>query len=398
MRKSFRMATVVGPAIHWAVTFVGLLGATTFNTTPSKGRGDDFVQDYVSARAWRHGADPYGDLVKLRVTAGLPFYDAVPINPHPPAAWLIVLPLTFFSFPTSLALLKLINLGCLSFVWQLATRDWFLGKATRGWRIGRWPADLAGGALLGSWAPVYQGYDWGQPVGILAVLVAATVWLARNNRAIAAGVVTGLAVGIRPFLFCLVASWVAWPRRVGFKAFAAAVATTCAIFASAGVWPWKWAQAALSVQHFAHTMRSLPILLGFELDAALVATVCVFLIGFWAASNASAEVSLTLCLSLILTVYPLAWFHYDVCLIPLVIRLYGSWIADDSRAATAGRFLLFGYFLLRMPPTVHDAPAIQLWLQAIARLFAACAALIAIRCGARETQPIPIGRCSQPPD
>ncbi|HVK07582.1 MAG TPA: glycosyltransferase 87 family protein, partial [Gemmataceae bacterium] len=182
-----------------------VLGACHLALPASKTNGEDWVQDYLSARALLRGEDPYQDLPAMRAAAGVPSSatDPVPVNPHPPGAFLWLLPLGALDYPASFLALRLLNGLALGLAWNGAWRV-FARPAERT----RWLLAAAGGAF-GFWGPVYQGFDFGQPSGLLALAVLG-LWVAlRGDGPFRKGLALGLACTVRPFFFILSAAGMA---------------------------------------------------------------------------------------------------------------------------------------------------------------------------------------------
>ncbi|HYH66379.1 MAG TPA: hypothetical protein VD866_16925, partial [Urbifossiella sp.] len=148
--------------LRTAVTFVALWLTSSFALRESRAHGDDLVQDYVSARALRDGLSPYLPLDDLRDRAGFPprpGHVMVRHNPHPPGAVLLTVPFAGADFGAALDRVRLAQLAALAVAWALCFR--LAAPPLPGWT---WA--LVGGGF-GLWAPVWQGLDWGQPVGVL---------------------------------------------------------------------------------------------------------------------------------------------------------------------------------------------------------------------------------------
>ena len=183
---------------------------------------DDFTQDFVSAEAWAAGEDPYG----LQRVQGPRLIDA-PIsvdslrrehrNPHAPAQFLLLAPLTALPYRAARTIWLLLTTG-------LTTVALFALARGFGWSRGAaWTLGLAALAL-----PVVQSdLLYGQIGGpLLALLVLA--WRdVKAGREVRAGVAIGLAAAIKLFPAFLIIPLIRrrqW-RGIGFLCATAAVVT-----------------------------------------------------------------------------------------------------------------------------------------------------------------------------
>ncbi|MFO0800140.1 MAG: glycosyltransferase family 87 protein [Gemmataceae bacterium] len=330
--------------LRTAITFVALWVTSSFALRESHAHGDDLVQDYVSARALRDGLSPYLPLDELRDRAGLPprpGHVLVTHNPHPPGAILLTLPFAADEFGTALVRVRLMQLAALAAAWAVCFR--LAAPPLPGWA---WA--LVGGGF-GLWAPVWQGLDWGQPVGVLA-LAAAGIWaLGRAGRPLAFGLVLGLACTVRPFfaLNCVVA--MKWTRREQLTTFAGALVGGLVPFALVGTLPWEWYRTASAAGAYAAECGSLPGVLGLGTTAgvALYAAAGVVLASLrWKALAADSTLALAAVAAMMM--YPLAWFQYDVSLIPVV-----AWVAVTAHRVNS-RFALLALAVFVAARAVPD--------------------------------------------
>jgi hypothetical protein len=326
-----------------------VLGACQLVLPVSKTNGEDWVQDYLSARALLRGEDPYQDLPAMRRAAGIPSTatDPVPVNPHPPGAFLWLLPLGAMDYPASFLTLRVLNGLALGFAWNGA---WvvFARPGGRAW----WGLAAAGGAF-GFWGPVYQGFDFGQPSGLLA-LAALGLWVAlRGGGPFRHGLALGLACSVRPFFFILsAAGMTGGPRRIGTSA-AGFVLGFGFPFLVVGTTPWGWwLESASHSGGYTHLMGTLPGILGLRTGPAvgLYLAAWAALIGIRQRRGPDDVVALGL--AAVLWVYPLAWYHYDTIFVAGVVWILAE---ADRRAGRAAVWLLVGYLLLRTPPSVLEA-------------------------------------------
>jgi hypothetical protein len=331
-------------ALHGTVTFLALWATSSWALRESRAHGDDLVQDYVSARAFREGVSPYLPLDDLRDRAGFPprpGHVMVRFNPHPPGGILLTVPFAGADFGAALDRVRLAQLAALAAAWVIAYR--LFAPPLPGWV---W-ALLGGG--FGVWAPVWQGLDWGQPVGVLT-LAAAAVWaLARTPRPFAFGLVLGLACTVRPFfaVSCVVA--VGWKSRDQLRALAGAMVGGLVPFVAVGVTPWEWYQLASEAGAYVAECGSLPGVLGLgtRTGVLLYATAAgVLAVLRW--RGLSADGTLALAAVAAMLTYPLAWFQYDVSLIPVV-----AWVAVTAHR-TENRVALLAVALFVAARAVPD--------------------------------------------
>lgn len=327
-----------------AVTFAVLWATLSWTLRESRAHGDDLVQDYVSARALLDGLSPYRPLDELRERVGIPprpDHVMVRTNPHPPGAVLLTVPFAGADFGAALDRVRLAQLAALAAAWALVYS--LVAPPMPGWMWG-----VLGGAF-GVWAPVWQGLDWGQPVGVLA-LAAAVVWaLGRAPWPLAFGLVLGLACTVRPFfaINCVVA--VGWTRRQQLTALAGALVGGLAPFAAVGIAPWEWYRLASEAGAYVEGCGSLPGVLGLGTGAGVLMYAAAF--GVLAAlrwRGLSADGTLALAAVAAMLTYPLAWFQYDVSLIPVV-----AWVAVTAHR-TDSRFALLAVVLFVAARAVPD--------------------------------------------
>jgi hypothetical protein len=369
-------------AAEVAITFATLAALAGFALRESRAHGDDLVQDYVSARAWLDGESPYLPLNDLRARAGMPpvpGHVLVRYNPHPPGAILLTAPYARTDFAVALFRLRAVQLLAVALTWAVAYRMFDPAAS-------RWLWAVLGG-LFGLWAPLWQGLDWGQPVGLLALAVVVVWGLARADRAGWFGLVLGFACTLRPFPALLAVLAVGWPRARRRLALATALAGGLFPFLLVGIWPWQWYRLASDAKGYVAECGSLPGVLGlgawggvalFALAAGLLAWARLRGLGRDSAAALAAVAAML--------TYPLAWFQYDVSLIPVV-----AWVAAvagraGNRPALAG---LAAFLLLRtIPDVIPDPQGAGLvdvlgrnkgWMQAAARGLLLLAVLGAAR-------------------
>lgn len=196
---------------------------------PAPQDGVDFFQEWSSARSFFQGGSVYGDLPDLAeqflgVRADRT-RSHVPVNAHPPAAILLLMPLALLDYPD----------GCL--VWNLLSLAAFgasIGLVMHGLRIpfSRW-AWFPLVTLLLLCNPLRQQTNQGQLSGLLSLLVTG-IWIsARSGRPVWSGVLLGTATALKLFpgflliYFVLRRQW--WTVAVGVISFAALNGVTATI-------------------------------------------------------------------------------------------------------------------------------------------------------------------------
>ncbi len=365
-----------------AVTLAGLAATSAW---VAHGRGvavTDLPQDYASARAWLAGEPAYAPLADLQPRAGLPAPDPsvmVRANPHPPVAVLLTAPYAPLDFGAALAAVRWTQLAALALAWA-ACFELFRPA------VSPWAWAAAGGAW-GLWCPVWQGLAWAQPVGLLALGTVAVWALARAERAFAFGVVLAALTLVRPFAAVHVVLACGWTGRKMALAAAGLAAGGAVPFALLGVTPWEWYRLASDAGGYVSWCGSVPGVLGLGPRGGqlLYAAAAAVLAGLrWRGAGTDAVAALAAVTAML--AYPLAWFQYDVTLIPVV-----AWVlAGGNRAAVWGAA---AYLALRVVPDMTPAAGgrgvAELlarnkdWLQVLARGVLLAAAGAAGRAAAR---------------
>jgi hypothetical protein len=345
---------------------LALAAACCITAAASKADGDDFVQDYVSARAWLSGENAYRDLNAMRVANGFPRNEQIPFNPHPPLAILLATPFAFSHFAFALRLYQCCQILTLASAWVLTLRL----------ALAMWPSlpVVAGGAMvIGLWPPVWQGLDWGQPVGFLALATLAILTTARAENAFASGAALAAGVGIRPYYLFMSAGWSRWSKQVVLPALAAAVLISLVPFVSVGCTPFTWLERAISVRGFIAGAGTLPGLLRLGYAGGLMLSISGVCLAWFIGRRFSPEAAGAFGLVVGLIVYPMGWFHYDAVLVPVV-----AWalVRADQHGRPAARWLTLLYILTRLVPIVSDPPLIQMWAQVCGRCVMAIGVLI----------------------
>jgi hypothetical protein len=239
-----------------------------------------------------------------------------------------------------------------------------------------WAYAAVGGALA-LWAPFWQGVDWGQPVGVIALLAVALWHFARQQRPLALGIVLGTACLVRPFLVAAAAATGAWPLQRILTAALASIVAAGMGFLLVGVWPATWLHKAALAGQFTSACGSLPGVLGMSTAtgttfffASLALLAAVFRLR--GATDGAVGIALTAAM----LSYPLAWFQYDVTLIPVVV-----WVAANSHR-TNERWALWAAVLFlaaRSLPNLSADARWQLWVQCGGRLVLLAGAMLVER-------------------
>jgi hypothetical protein len=375
----------VAGRVVWTATLLG--GVSALCIGRSAGQGDDFVQDYIGGRLWLNGEPPYQDMPAMRERFGFqPAGQPVARNPHPPLAILLAAPFAWLPFESAFLAYQVAQVLCLAWAWNASCRTFARG----GWG----PATLGG--LLGVWSPVWQGLDWGQPVGFVAV-TALLLWRAARGGAgpAVAGAALALACGLRPFFAVVAATAARWPAGAVGRAILAAGATTLALFAAVRLSPIDWLRNGAGIGHtFTDQCGSVPGLLGLGgltgmwFYAATVAGVAV-------ARRVGVGVDACVAAGLVfgLLTYPLAWFHYDAALSPVLVWLVATAHARGRTPAVIAAAL---FVALRAVPNMQGDQRLQQLFQVAARALLGAGVLMAVWPGRSATGREPLADAVAP--
>jgi hypothetical protein len=152
---------------------------------------EDVRMIYVASQAGlRYGWSTIYDQATLRMlSASFPpdqqRIDAVYTYVHPPVvAWLFA-PLTAFSEPVAYLVWTVVSLAALVFAWHVAAPYEGIAKASL--------LLLA----IGLW-PLVSAFYYGQPIALVLACVAATWWLLKHDRPVAAGLALAAATALKP--------------------------------------------------------------------------------------------------------------------------------------------------------------------------------------------------------
>lgn len=365
--SSYSLARLIGYSF---LTTVGL--AITFILGSGDGRAAarDLPQDYVSARAWLDGDSAYRPLSELYDRYGFPpAADDVMVryNPHPPVAILLTVPVALASYANAIQLVLWTQLIALALTWMLSYELFHPS-------VSAWIWSLAGGAF-GFWAPVWQGLAWGQPVGFLALATLGIWWLARSERALLFGILLAATILVRPFVATLVVLACGWTLQQQIRAAIGMLVGGLIPFATLQIWPWEWYRLASDASGYVAGCGSIPGVLNIGATggmACFVLAIGILALLRWKGLPLDSTASLAGVTAML--VYPLAWFQYDTCLLPVVAWIVTRIIATGNRAALWG---LTTYVLLRsipdLMPTPNGTGFVELlahyknWIQVIAR-------------------------------
>jgi hypothetical protein len=181
------------------------LGSLVAGLSPSRAYKKDLQVEYLTARAWRDGADIFAPIAELSARYFPQPSDAFPHpSPHPPVLVLLSVPLTFLPFPVVVPLWLAANLALLIVV-------------------GRWLGFSVRGTLpLAAWPPLWCLLYIGQ-YELLVLALAMLGWrAAAAGRDHSAGLWFGLAAAIKFYPAFLLVPFLA-RRRVRLVLLAAAV-------------------------------------------------------------------------------------------------------------------------------------------------------------------------------
>jgi hypothetical protein len=351
---------------HVLVSFLVMSLALKLALPETKTYGEDLVQDYLSARALIAGQSPYQDLVKMRADNGFPptLPDPVPSNPHPPLGILLVLPIAWVKYDIAFEIWKLLNVLALSLAWTWAWRTFAHCN---------WLTAVAGG-VVGLWAPVWQGLDFGQPSGFLAAIVVLLWQAARHNESQRCGLLLGLAWVLRPFLFLCCAAGFHWKKRTIVISALIALLTVLASFALLGKSPWVWwQQNASESAQYASICGTFGRALGWGSTGGMALYgLCGTGLAYFQYRTGRTDETFALSIAGALLFYPIAWYHYDGISIPVLIWLGGLSHQRDSRI---GFLTLLIYILCRAFPSTQQMFLQMMWLQIIGRSSLFCGIL-----------------------
>lgn len=330
----------------------------------------DLPQDYAAARAWLDGTSAFQPLVELYAHYGFPPPEddvLVLYNPHPPMAILLSAPFALLSYDTAVQLVIWSQLVSLSLTWILSY-ELFQPQ------IREWIWSLAGG-VFGLWAPVWQGLAWGQPVGFLALGVLGIWYLARCERAFAFGLLLASCVLVRPFIGLLIVLACSWSIRQQFRAICGLLVGGVLLFAAFGIWPWEWYQKASYAQGYVSACGSIPGVLNIGASGGIICFgIAIAILVALRRNGLSTDATWATASIAAMLIYPLAWYQYDTCLLPVAAWVLARITTTENRIAL---WTLTAYLLLRAFPALENSrigeglfetlARYQNWIQVIAR-------------------------------
>lgn len=307
-----------------------------FANEEKRGWREDFMQDYVSARAWRDGEDPTASTASLTErymgSAWLIYSEASEEqrNPHSPLHLALVLPLSFFSYTTARIAWTLLE--ALLFV----TSIFWIARALG---IRRLHAVAVGLTMLA--IPIVQkDLMFGQSNAITLFLLTCSWLLLRRDHDITAGAVLGLAVAFRLYPVFLVIALAKLGRRRAIAAqLGVAGALTVAGFLVYGTVPisenfeqWRAAPMSLSLiaipyRWFASSQwRSAAVIDAPGIIPVIVAgLVLLCVVMAWRSVRRDDVDSFWNATPWMLLAVPLSWEHYGVLLVPLLLLIVARW-------------------------------------------------------------------------
>lgn len=157
-------------------------------------KGQDYIQDYLMARAIWNNDNPYRPISDLASRYGFANSESVLINPspHPPILALIVFPFSFFPFEVACSCWFILELACLWFSFYL------LFKIQNLKRAGVMASVVSLLALTS--APVVTELLNGQWGLILLLIVTISYWCFLKKKEMMCGILIGAAICIKLFL------------------------------------------------------------------------------------------------------------------------------------------------------------------------------------------------------
>jgi hypothetical protein len=331
-----------------------LLGATVaWSLRQPKAWGDDLVQDYLSAQALLRGEDPYQDLVLMREQGGFPPNGGEPlhVNPHPPVAILLTIPYTSLPFEKALLVSQIVQILALGIAW-----NWAWIRFDRG----GWIAAFAGG-LLGFWAPVWQGIDWGQPIGLIALSTMILWHLAQTKNSFFCGLSMSLICTLRPFFVIISAAAMRWSLKDLVLGVIGGMIGSAIAFALVGITPWDWYSRASVAGRYTNDCGSVAGIFHLGTNAGIVFYLCAWLgVSFAHYRGLSLDATVAIAITAGMLTYPLAWYQYDVCLIPVLVW-FG--LRSHQLESRVGFMALCLYIAMRAIPNLSGNSELQLLLQ-----------------------------------
>jgi Glycosyltransferase family 87 len=269
---------------------------------------------------------------------------------------LLTLPFAGLPFATAFLACKSVNIVALALAWNLAWLSF--GRLTR--------LSVLAGGLVGLWAPLWQGLDFGQPVGLIALGMMVVWMVARGpdekepggpgpsgRNSFFSGLLVGMLCTLRPYFFILTAAAMNRSPRNLRCAVAGAVAGAGLMFAVVGITPWSWwLYHASGSSPYANIVGTLGGVLHLGSLGGIILYLLSWLILSWfRRKSLGVDVTMALAMGAILWTYPLAWYHYDVLMVPACVWIGLESHRRDERWPT---FALMLYLISRAYPSVQE--------------------------------------------
>ncbi|MGA9531367.1 MAG: glycosyltransferase family 87 protein [Anaerolineales bacterium] len=172
--------------------------------------GNDFLPRYLGTRAWiLEGTSPYDPSISAEAQQVIYGRPANPEAGEDVAHFVYPLPVVLFIAPFSLFPYPLARALWMTTLEVLLPLLFIIGLRLTSWRPGRW---FLGGLMLFSilWYFGFRAMILGQFAVVEAVLVAAALWMIRQERDIAAGILLALSIAKPQVPFLLIPWVVIW--------------------------------------------------------------------------------------------------------------------------------------------------------------------------------------------
>lgn len=343
-----------------ALSLVRVVGYASF-TDPPAVTENDYSPDYVSAREWRAGGDPYTPLTALNTKyfgpddASVRQYEPGQRNPHPPSLILLYAPLSALSIEAARAVLLAIMLTATFLAIFLFLRE--IGLKT--------PTSVATGIAVLA-VPVV-GFDmrWAQMNGLLLLGLVLAWRDLRRGHELRAGALLGAATALKvfPWMFLIPLLRMRKTKAAGWMV-ASAIGFTLVSVGAMGIQSARtfltvatpdnveiWGPAPHSISLVTLPFRlfasdrwldpsvAVPFWVGWI--GVVLAGLCVY--AAWHTSSAVSRDPFWGVVPWMILAAPIAWAHYLVLALPLAILVVLRWgVADRQlRVFLAVACLLF---------------------------------------------------------
>lgn len=199
--------------------------------------------------------------------------------------------------------------------------------------------------------------------------------MARGERAFAFGLLLAACVLVRPFVAMLIVPACSWPRRRQLRTICGLLVGGILPFAIFGIWPWEWYQKASHAQGYVTACGSIPGVLNLGARAGIIFFgIATLIVTVLRRKGLPTDATCALASIVAMLTYPLAWYQYDSCLLPVVAWVVARITTTENRLAL---WTLSAYLLLRALPALVNSPGgegviewiarHQNWIQVIAR-------------------------------